>query len=172
MRCQRAAPRRTSRRMPATDGGETPIPSRGRTSCEPLRAATPHLGSSHPPALFCTLASRFRMLVPPFRKCVPTVPHIASYCSGGSSPLFRILRPTVPEVCPRCSEQSVSLFLRFVRTVPNRASHCSGGSSALFRTARRTVPHGALTVPHMRNTVPRSRRRGAGVALSASAAGT
>ena len=164
--------------MPATDGGETPIPRRGSTSCE-LRAATLHLGSAHPPALFCTL-------VPPFRKCVrtvpqvrphsaavhpsvpevrprrsvgssplfrtlrPTVPHSAFHCSAGSSPLFRTERPTVPYFRPHCSAWHVSLFLRFVPTVPHSASPCSAGSSPLFRTVRPTVPHVRNTVPHQR----------------------
>lgn len=216
--------------MPATDGGETPIPSRGSMSCEPLGVATLHLGSAHPPALFCTL-------VPPFRKCVrtvpqvrphsaavhptvpqvrprrsvgssplfrtlrptvpevrprrsggssarfrtvrPTVPHVcphrsegASPCSRGSSPLFRTERLTVPQVRPQRSARHVPLFLRLVPTVPNSASHCSADSSALFhpfvalfRTCGTPFRTSVPIVPHVR-------RRGAGVALSASAAGT
>ena len=86
----------------------------------------------------------------PFRRFVPTVPHIASHCSVGSSPLFRTLRPTVPQVRPHCSEQSVPLFRRFVRTVPYSASPCSAGSSPLFRTVRPTVPNVRNTIPHQR----------------------
>jgi len=63
--------------------------------------------------------------VPLFRRFVPAVPNGASYCSVLSSALFRMARLTVPQVRPHCSAQCVPLFRRFVPTVPHGASHCS-----------------------------------------------